>query len=141
MTDKNTEELFAELKTDNDIKDYLTRNDGEFSPPLVDYLTRLLNDKGLNKKAVINASGIERTYAYHILAGKVAPSRGKLLSLARALTLDLPETQQLLKHGGHAPLYPRKPWDSVIISAIEQNLSVPETNELLIELGEKQLLG
>ena len=138
--DKHTEDLFAELKNDNDIKDYLTRNGKEFLPPLHEYLADILREKGRGKRDVIKSSGIERTYAYHIFAGSVNPSRVKLLALSRAVPLNLPETQQLLRYAGFAPLYPRKPWDSIIISAVEQNLSVAKTNELLTELGEKPLL-
>ena len=66
--------------------------------------------------------------------------RSLFLALALAVPLNLAETQKLLRYAGLAPLYPRQPWDAVIISAIEQNLSVAETNMLLTELGEKHLL-
>ena len=140
MSDKDTEDLFAELKDDNDIKAYLARNAEEFLPPLTDYLADLLQEKGRDKKEVIKASCIERTYGYHIFSGSVKPSRGKLLALALAIPLNLAETQKLLRYAGFAPLYPRNPWDSVIISAVEQGLSVIETNQLLTYLGENRLL-
>ena len=41
---------------------------------------------------------------------------------------------------GASPLYVRRPWDSVILHAIEHRQSVMETNALLESLGETQLL-
>ncbi|MBQ7629243.1 MAG: hypothetical protein IJS81_03375, partial [Selenomonadaceae bacterium] len=63
-------------------------------------------------------------------------SRERLAALARAMNLNLEETQYLLRYGGFGILYPRNPWDAVVISAIEHNLSVVEMNELLRQLGE-----
>ena len=142
MKEKDTEELFSELKEDGDIKAFLHRNKDELLPPVSEYLRGLMNVKGLRTSKVIKAAQLNENYAYHILSGeKPNPSRVKLLALALAMKLDLDETQHLLLCGGHSTLYPRNPWDSVIISAVEQGLSVPETNLLLEQLGEKELLG
>lgn len=142
MKEKDTEELFSELKEDGDIKAFLHRNKDELLPPVSEYLRGLMNAKGLRTSKVIKAAQLNENYAYHILSGeKPNPSRVKLLALALAMKLDLDETQHLLLCGGHSTLYPRNPWDSVIISAVEQGLSVPETNLLLEQLGEKELLG
>ena len=140
--DKDTDELFVELHEDNDIKNYLRRNRDEFVLPLNEYLENLLAEKNLTKQAVIEKSGVQREYAYHIFSGlKKNPSRPKILALAFAMDLNLEETQYLLRYAKQSPLYPRNPWDSIIISAIEQKLSVIQTNELLNQLGEKIFLG
>ncbi|MBR2734022.1 MAG: helix-turn-helix domain-containing protein [Selenomonadaceae bacterium] len=140
--DKDTDELFVELREDNDIKNYLRRNRAEFVRPLSDYLASLLAQKNLSKQAVIERSGVQREYAYHIFSGlKKNPSRTKILALAFAMGLTLEETQYLLRYAKQSPLYPRNPWDSIIISAIDQRLSVLQTNELLNQLGETVFLG
>ena len=140
--DKDTDELFVELREDSDIKNYLRRNRDEFILPLSEYLENLLAEKNLTKQAVIEKSGVQREYAYHIFSGlKKNPSRPKILALAFAMNLTLEETQYLLRYAKQSPLYPRNPWDSIIISAIEQKLTVIQTNELLNQLGEKIFLG
>lgn len=140
--DKNTDELFVELRGDNNIKNYLQRNRDEFILPLGEYLENLLAQKHLSKQAVIEKSGVQREYAYHIFSGlKKNPSRPKILALAIAMGLSLEEIQYLLRYARQSPLYPRNPWDSIIISAVEQNLDVLQTNELLSRFSETVLLG
>lgn len=140
--DKNTDELFVELREGNDVKNYLRQNRDEFVRPLSEYLGSLLAQKNLSKQAVIEKSGVQREYAYHIFSGlKKNPSRPKILALAFAMNLTLEETQYLLRYAKQSPLYPRNPWDSVIISAIDQKLNVLQTNELLSQLGETLFLG
>ena len=140
--DKDTNDLFIELREDNDVKNYLRRNREEFVRPLSEYLGSLLAQKNLSKQAVIEKSGLQREYAYHIFSGlKKNPSRPKILAFAFAMNLTLEETQYLLRYAKQSPLYPRNPWDSVIISAIDQKLSVLQTNELLSQLGETLFLG
>lgn len=142
MQEKDTGTLFSELKVDADVKAFLSRNKNELLPPVSEYLRGLMQEKGLRLSEVIKASHLNRNYAYHIFSGeKPNPSRIKLLALALAMKLNLNETQHLLLCGGHSTLYPRNPWDSVIISAVEQGMTVEQTNLLLEELGEKEILG
>lgn len=139
---KDTNDLFTELHENSNIKNYLRRNRDEFVLPLGEYLENLLAQKNLTKQAVIEKSGVQREYAYHIFSGlKKNPSRPKILALAFAMELNLEETQYLLRYAKQSPLYPRNPWDSIIISAIEQKLTVLQTNELLNQLGETTFLG
>lgn len=136
---KSTGELFTELKTERDLSGYLRRNRDELTLPIGDYLEQLLAAKNLSKREVIDRSGLNREYVYHIhiFSGlKKNPSRPKLLAIALAMQLDLSETQYLLRYAGLGLLYPRNPWDAVIISAVEQQLGVAQANELLHRLGE-----
>mgnify|MGYP007070325631 CR=1 FL=1 len=81
---------------------------------------------------MIHQSQLDRHYAYHIFSGvRANPSRNKVLALANAMNLNLDETQALLQHSRHCQLCPRSPADSIIISAIIQNLDVLQTNALL----------
>lgn len=141
MNRKDTDSLFAELKRDRKIEEFLSENKDEFLVPLSEYLEQLLKEKGLEKAEVIHASRLDRSYAYQIFSGrKDNPSRPKLLALALAMKLELSEVQYLLRYAGHGILYPRNPWDSIVISAIGQRLSVMEANLLLEHLGETQML-
>ncbi len=138
---KDTDELFSELKSTSDIENYLDRNQNEFAAPLNEYLCRLLDEKHLLRAEVVKQSGLNREYAYHIFSGnRKNPSRPKVLALGLAMGLTLDELQYLLKYAKHNPLYPRDPWDSVIIFAVEQRLNVLETNALLHQAGETLLL-
>lgn len=141
MAAKNTEELENELSSSNDIEEYLSTNEGERQDrTLSEYLNELLTVKTLNKAEVIKDSLLEKTYAYHIFAGrKKNPSRKKALALALAMKLSRKETQHLLYYAGCRELYVRNPWDSVIFYALEHGLSVMDTNLLLEKLGEKSL--
>ena len=138
---KSTDELFTELKTEKNLEGWRSRNQKEFVEPLNEYLEKILEEKNLSKHEVIENSGLNREYAYHIFSGKKNnPSRPKILALAIALGLNLDEVQYLLRYAGQGVLYPRNDWDAVIISAVEQKLSVIQTNELLHDLGETLLL-
>ena len=139
---KSTGELFTELKAEKISDDWRNRNANEFTEPFHEYLLKLLREKGFERKDIIERSGLDRSYVYHIFNGnRNNPSRQKLLALAIAMNLNLDETQYLLRYAKQGALYPRDSWDAVIISALEQNLSVPQTNELLHSLGEEIMLG
>lgn len=141
MSEKNTDELQGELMKTRDVAVFLQENKSELQvKTLSEYLSALLEEKGMTKKEAVHASGIERTYAYHIFAGEKNPQRPKLLAIALALGLTVEETQYLLRLAGLTQLYVRRPWDSVILHAIEHRQSVMETNALLSSLGETQLL-
>lgn len=139
--EKSTGELFTELKDEKNLSSWCEINREEFVKPLNEYLLDLLEKKSLKRANVIRNSGLNREYGYRIFNGTGKnPSRPKILALALAMELDLEEVQYLLRYAGMGVLYPRNSWDAVIISALEQKLSVMQTNELLDRLGEKSLL-
>lgn len=140
MYEKDTDKLFDELKIERDIENFLVQNENEFKTPLHEYLTKLLQEKNLNKSDVVKKINPDDKHVYHIFSGKGNPSREKLLEIARAMELNLNETQYLLRYAGFGILYPRDTWDAVIISAIEKNLSIVETNIILEQL-KQPLLG
>lgn len=133
---KSTGDLFTELKSEKNLDGWRKNNQNEFTAPLDEYLQKLLAEKGLERAEIVEKSGLNREYVYHIFSGKKNPSRKKLLAIALAMDLNLDETQYLLRYAQQGILYPRNSWDAVIISAIEQKLSVMQTNELLHNLGE-----
>ena len=135
MHEKDTDELIEELKISPDIQTFQKKNQNEFKIPLYQYLNKLLEAKNLTKSDLVEKINSNDKHIYHILSGSKKPSRKKLLTISRALELNLEETNYLLRYGGFAILYVRDIWDSVIILAIENNLTILETNNILHQLG------
>ena len=143
---KDTQQLENEIAKINDpieIENFIADNQDNFTDfNLQSYLQFLLDEKNLIKSKVIADSKLSQIYAYHIFGGrKKHPSREKIISLALAMNLNLNEAQRLLYYAGCEKLYARNSWDSVIIFALENNLSVDETNDLLNKLSEAANLG
>ena len=141
---KDTADLEHDLQKAKSFDDFRAENQGNQREKLTlaEYLAQLLREKKLNRAEVIAKSYLEKVYAYHIFAGrKVKTSRSKILSLAVAMGLTPKEAQHLLYYAGLEQLYVRNSWDSVIWYALENHLTVPETNELLNNLSEKPFLG
>lgn len=94
-----------------------------------------MEERHLTKSDLVEKINPDDKHIYHILSGARNPSRKKLLTIARALELNLDETNYLLRYGGFGILYVRDIWDSVIIRAIEKNLTILETNHILDQLN------
>ena len=86
-----------------------------------EYYRSLPRVKETTDSALIELSGIERSYYYQIMKGKRHPSRDKILRLCIG------------------PLYPKSRRDIIITVAINQSTTVIDTNLLLFEYGEKAL--
>ena len=95
--------------------------------------------KETTDSALIELSGIERSYYYQIMKGKRHPSRDKILRLCIGAGLTLRETTRALELSENAPLYPKSRRDIIITVAINQSATVIDTNLLLFEYGEKAL--
>lgn len=139
MFEKDTDELVEELKISPDIKTFQDQNQNEFKTPLYQYLAKLLKEKKLSKSELVEKINPGDKHIYHILSGLRKPSRKKLLTIARALELNLEETNYLLRYGGFAVLYVRDIWDSIIIKSIENNFSIIQTNHILYQLNQPLL--
>ena len=141
MSEKNTEELENELAETDDLKTFFDENEinlREFT--LSQYLNYLLENKNLSKSDVVKKSELG-DYAYHIFSGRKKTSRKKVIALALAMQLSFEECQHLLYYAGAKQLYARDSWDAVIIYALKNNLTVLQTNELLLDFDETPLLG
>ena len=77
-------------------------------------------------------------YAYQIISGARRPSRDKLLCLCIAMRATLEETQDLLIHGGFAPLYVCSQCENIIIFAISEE-TILQVNSNLYDHGEALL--
>lgn len=135
---KETGELLEILKRSPDLSSYMKiASDDIVTPiPISVYLRRIMEEKGLEKKQVIYASGLERKYGYEILRGSYhkRPSRDKVLALCFAMHLTEDEVQELLKKTDYLQLYPKYERDSIIFFGLSHGLSLDEVNELLYEM-------
>ncbi|MCI1268959.1 MAG: XRE family transcriptional regulator [Ruminococcus sp.] len=138
---KTTDDLLKALSDTADIKNYINENaqsmcDGS----IADYLQDLLAKKQITKSAAIKKAELSETYAYQIFSGtRDNPSRNWVISIAFGMGLNLKETQQMLKALGLTFLYAKHKRDCILMFAINHQLSVPETNELLYENNEETL--
>ena len=79
---KTTDQLLKILQNSNDINSYLTDNDSNISNiSFHEYLTQLLDEKGLIKAQVITDSNIQKNYGYQIFDGSKHHPATKLLPL------------------------------------------------------------
>lgn len=109
------------------------------APSCAQALRNLLDRADISASDWIAAADISRSYGYQILRGERIPGRDILLRTALALHLSVEETQRLLTLGGCAVLYPRLRRDAAVIFALNQSLSLLETESLLSSLPERSL--
>ena len=129
-----------EINQSNNIDKYLKDNsDYMLDRGLSEILESIIDKKGLKKSLVIKKAEISEVYGYQIFSGVKKPLRDKLLSICIAMELTLEETQDVLKHGSFALLYPKNKRDSIIIYGINNKLSVCEINNLLYDKNEDTL--
>ena len=132
MEPKTTEELIHEIKIATDIDDYLIENkENMLSQRLPEYLTLLLENKGISRADVVRGSLLDRAYVYQIFSGEKTPSRDKLSALAFGLCLSGEETQKMLKLSCNRELYARDKRDAMILYALQQQKTIFEINEIL----------
>lgn len=137
MKTKDLENTLNNIKNESSLNDYLKDIDGELPSSFHEYFNSLLT---IPKTELIQKSGIERTYAYHILDGsKSNPGRDKILRLCIAGSLSIEETNRCLKICKESPLYAKSKRDSLIQFALNQKLSVIDTNILLSDHHEDEL--
>lgn len=131
---KDTAKIVEELGLCDDFKTFYDENkEYMVSDNLSDMLRSLQREKGLRKTDIIKRSELSEVYAYQIFSGQRHPDRKKLLCLAVGMSLNLEETQSLLKCAGYAPLYVKLPFDSVVTYGICKRLSVIQINEILFD--------
>lgn len=109
-------------------------------PELSSTLSRLLEERGWRAADAIRACYLERSYGYQMFNGTRPPTRNFLLRLALALELGAEEAQRLLRRAGRPELYPRSRADAAVLYGLSHHLTLEETDELLLSLGEEGLL-
>lgn len=131
---KNTAEIIKELQLSSDFKRFYQENkEYMVDKTLAQFLEQLLQETGISKAKAIKNAEMSEIYGYHIFAGTRIPERGKVLALAIGMGLKLDQIQQLLKVAGYSTLYVKRPFDSVVLYGICNNMSVAQINELLYD--------
>lgn len=108
-------------------------------PTCAQMLLELIKGAGLSAAEWMAAADVSKSYGYQILRGERVPGRDILLRTALSLGLSLKETQRLLAIGGCGALYPRVRRDAAVIFALNQKMTLLETEELLSSLPERSL--
>lgn len=142
MTNKNTSELLSVLNSiDNykSLKNYISNDLSAEELTISEYLCDFCNKKNISKSSLILNADIDRTYGYQILNGSKNPSRNNIIKLCLALKLSLEETDRALTIAKEGKLYPKVIRDTFFIFAINNKLSVVDTNILLEENGQDTL--
>ena len=133
---KKTDELLNEITQSEDIAPYIYANQDEFlDTPLHVYLKELLSHTNLKVSQVAELSQ-KGEYIYQIFRGIKNPSRDVVLSIALAMNIGPEKTKQLLRIARLPALDARNRRDSIVLFALNRNLSVMETNDILYELKE-----
>lgn len=134
---ETTSKLFHRLRGRESGKAVLAQERTE--PTCAQVLRDLLEQAGLSISEWIAAADISKSYGYQVLRGERIPGRDILLRTALALPLELEETQRLLMVGGCGALYPKIRRDAAVIFALNQKMTLLETEELLASLPERSL--
>lgn len=133
---KKTQDLLEILKGLAQPEDYIeSEEDNLVKTELHEYIQNILDTKGISRGELIKNSGLDRTYTYQILSGAKSPSRDKVLAICFTLKLSFEEIQNLLKATGYPILYAIIKRDSIIIFALQHNITFTDTNELLFDSG------
>lgn len=134
--DTTTDKLLKELKKAKDLDAFLEAHvDVVNELSLQDYLSQLLERRGMTRAEVIAATGLSSAYGYQIFSGERTPSRETVLQLGIGLKLNDEEMQQLLAHARKGALYPRDRRDCVILYACRNGMDFQQVNEMLFERG------
>lgn len=143
MKKKSTDELLNMLNSIDKVHDLQAFSDTTFPEGQAcsfhEYINSFLIDSGMSASTLVAKSQIQRNYCYQILNGSKKPGRDKVIALCLTLRMPLSDTQRALILADESSLYPKKKRDSILIFAVNQSLSVQETNELLFKLGESTL--
>lgn len=132
MVHKNTDQLRQELMDDNDLDRVLTDSDGSFfMQDLPSRLQALYQQQSLPKSTLAKRSDISEVYLHQVFSGCRTPSRNRLLCLCFGLGATVDEAQELLRHAGHALLYPRDRRDAIILFTLSHGMTLPQVNDKL----------
>ncbi len=134
---ETTSKLFHRLRGRERGKAFLSQK--RTDPTCAQILQELLEQASMSAPEWMAATNISKSYAYQVLRGERTPGRDILLRTALALKLSLKETQRLLTMGDCGALYPRIRRDAAVIFALNQHMTLLETEDLLTSLPERSL--
>lgn len=134
---KTNEELLSELMSLKDLEN-LSKFLEDNKKSLDSYnALRFFESCWIKYGFVTQAQVIKRSElghnAYHYLDGRKKLTRNRAICLSLAVGMDIDETNTFLQYLGLAQLYVRNSRDVMLIYAINQKMSVHDTNTMLYE--------
>lgn len=140
MNCKTTDNLQEELMQTADLSKFLEENKGYFDTKSVSTLLNQMFERcEFSKATLAKESAVSEIYLHQIFSGHRNPSRVRLICLCFGMRASLEETQELLKHSGHAPLYSKNRRDAIIMYGLAQKISLFEINDKLFLENEETL--
>ena len=136
---ETTSKLFNRLRNRESGEAFL--NQEQTAPTCARVLREILTNARISAPEWIASVNISKSYGYQVLRGERTPGRDIILRTALALQLSLKETQRLLAVGGCGALYPKVRRDAAVVFALNQKMTLLETEELLSSLPERSLFG
>lgn len=137
MKTTDLENKLHQIQDEQSLSSYIHSIEDMSYSSFQDYYSSLTKD--LDKSQLVEDSGIERSYCYHILNGTKKPSRDKILRLCIAAHFNSEQTRRALEISKAGILYAKSSRDAIIQYAINQRLSVIDTNILLDQHHEDPL--
>ena len=137
MTDKTGDLMNRLTSTESheELDQYLEQIRDKYPKDLSSYIKAILAEKGMSIADMQKRSCIDRTYIYQIMDGSKRPGRDKIIAMAVACRMTLPECQRALEIAQEGILYAKSRRDSVVIYAINNKLDIMDLNGLLEQYG------
>jgi transcriptional regulator with XRE-family HTH domain len=135
MSDKTGDLMNKLTSTDTpeELDRYLNEIKDKYPNDLSSYIKAILAHKNMSIADMQKKSGIDRTYIYQIMDGSKHPGRDKIIAIAIACEMSLPECQRALEISQEGILYAKSRRDSLVIYAINKKMSIMELNSILEE--------
>ncbi len=137
MTDKTGDLMNRLTSTESheELDQYLEQIRDKYPKDLSSYIKAILAEKGMSIADMQKRSCIDRTYIYQIMDGSKRPGRDKIIAMAVACRMTLPECQRALEIAQEGILYAKSRRDSVVIYAINNKMDIMDLNGLLEQYG------
>ena len=137
MTDKTGDLMNRLTSTESheELDQYLEQIRDKYPKDLSSYIKAILAEKGMSIANMQKRSCIDRTYIYQIMDGSKRPGRDKIIAMAVACRMTLPECQRALEIAQEGILYAKSRRDSVVIYAINNKMDIMDLNGLLEQYG------
>ena len=135
-----TNDMKETLMSTPDLDRFLAEHRADFAQEsAADYLNLLFNRKNVTKAALAKKACMSEVYLHQVFAGKRNPSRNRIICICFGLGANLEETQEFLKHCGHAQLYAKIERDAIVIYGLANGLDLIEVNDKLFAENEESL--
>ena len=137
MSDKTGDLMNRLTSTESheELDQYLASIRDKYPKDLSSYIKAILAEKGMSIADMQKRSCIDRTYIYQIMDGSKNPGRDKIIAMAVACRMTLPECQRALEIAQEGILYAKSRRDSVVIYAINKKMSIMDLKGLLEQYG------